>query len=124
MINIIKRVEVWGDSVLKGVIYDEIRKKYRRLENSHLMKKITGLGVDVKNNSKFGMTAPKAKTYVKGFGKGIDAEAAIIEFGEMTVILIGLKWLQHPIRNTHQIHLFLSLKNVLLIWCRLSGNMV
>ena len=27
MINIIKRVEIWGDSVLKGVIYDEICKK-------------------------------------------------------------------------------------------------
>lgn len=82
MINIIKRVEIWGDSVLKGVIYDEIRKKYRRLENSHLMKKITGLGVDVKNNSKFGMTAPKAKKLMlKALEKGIDAEAAIIEFG-------------------------------------------
>ena len=82
MINIIKRVEVWGDSVLKGVIYDENRKKYRRLENSHAMEKITGMGVDVRNNSKFGMTAPKAKNLMlSALKKGIDAEAAIIEFG-------------------------------------------
>jgi len=82
MINIIKRVEIWGDSVLKGVIYDEICKKYRRIETNQLMNKITGLGVDVKNNSKFGMTAPKAKKLMlNALEKGIDAEAAIIEFG-------------------------------------------
>jgi len=82
MINIIKRVEIWCDSVLKGVIYDEICKKYRRIETNQLMKKITGLGVYVKNNSKFGMTAPKAKKLMlNALEKGIEAEAAIIEFG-------------------------------------------
>ncbi|NLL67463.1 MAG: SGNH/GDSL hydrolase family protein [Clostridiaceae bacterium] len=82
MINMIKRVEIWGDSVLKGVIYDTNRKKYRRLENSHAMEKITRLGLDIRNNSKFGMTAPKAKNLMlNALEKGIDAEAAIIEFG-------------------------------------------
>lgn len=78
----IKRIEVWGDSVLKGVIYDETRKKYRRIENSLAMDKITGLGLDIRNNSKFGMTAPKARNLMlSALEKGIDAEAAIIEFG-------------------------------------------
>lgn len=48
--------------------------------------------MDIKNNSKFGMTAPKARNLLfSALEKGIDAEAAIIEFGEMTVILNGLK---------------------------------
>ncbi|NLB77277.1 MAG: SGNH/GDSL hydrolase family protein [Clostridiaceae bacterium] len=82
MINMIKRVEVWGDSVLKGVIYDENRKKYRRLENSYNLEKISDMGLDVKNNSKFGLTAPKAKNLMlRSLEKGIEAEAAIIEFG-------------------------------------------
>ncbi len=82
MINVIKRIEVWGDSVLKGVIYDEIRKKYRRLENSYNLGQISDMGLDVRNNSKFGLTAPKAKNLMlNALEKGVDAEAAIIEFG-------------------------------------------
>ncbi|MGI6083980.1 MAG: SGNH/GDSL hydrolase family protein [Acetivibrionales bacterium] len=82
MINVMKRIEVWGDSVLKGVIYDDIRKKYRRIENRLAIDKITGLGLDIRNNSKFGMTAPKARNLMlSALKKGIDAEAAIIEFG-------------------------------------------
>lgn len=82
MFDIKKRIEVWGDSVLKGVIYDENRKKYKRLDKNTTLDKMVELGIDVKNNTKFGMTAPKARTLMlSALERGEEAEAAIIEFG-------------------------------------------
>lgn len=81
MFDMIKRVEVWGDSVLKGVIYDESRHKYKRAENT-VTDEMTHMGMDVKNNSRFGMTVTKAKKLMmNSLVKGVDAEMAIIEFG-------------------------------------------
>lgn len=82
MFKMIKHIEVWGDSVLKGVIYDENRHKYKRLEQNTALNKMVELGMDVKNNTKFGMTAPKARDLMmRSLEKGVDAEMAIIEFG-------------------------------------------
>lgn len=82
MLNMIKKVQVWGDSVLKGIIYDEKRNRYKRLEEKTAIDKIAELGMDVINKTKFGMTAPKAKDLMmKELQKGIDAQMAIIEFG-------------------------------------------
>ncbi|MCX7771689.1 MAG: SGNH/GDSL hydrolase family protein [Clostridia bacterium] len=77
-----KRIEVWGDSVLKGIIYDETRQKYKRLEQNGVLESMSELGLDIKNNTKFGMTAPKAKKLMlSALEKGTDAELALIEFG-------------------------------------------
>ncbi len=82
MIGMLKRVEVWGDSVLKGIIYDANRKKYKHLDMNMTLGKMAEMGLSVKNNSKFGMTAPKARNLmVDALNKGAEAEAAIIEFG-------------------------------------------
>ena len=82
MFNVIKNVSVWGDSVLKGIIYDENRQRYKYLEQNTTIKKMAELGMDVKNNAKFGMTAPKARNLMlSALEKGVDAEVAIIEFG-------------------------------------------
>lgn len=82
VLNMIKRVEVWGDSVLKGIIYDENRHKYKRLEQNTTLDKMAELGLDVKNNTKFGLTAPKARNLMMNeLGKGAEAEMAILEFG-------------------------------------------
>lgn len=82
MINMIKKIEVWGDSVLKGVIYDENHKKYKRLKMNTAIDKMAEMGLDIKNNSKFGLTAPKArKLMASALEKGVEAEVAIIEFG-------------------------------------------
>ena len=61
MIDLLKKIEVWGDSVLKGVIYDVQKKKYLRLKMDNITNKLTELGLSIKNNSRFGMTAPKAR---------------------------------------------------------------
>lgn len=80
--KMIRKIEIWGDSVLKGIIYDASRNKYKRLEKNTALDKMTELGLDVKNNTKFGMTALKARNLMlAALDKGVDAEVAIIEFG-------------------------------------------
>ncbi|NLM73753.1 MAG: SGNH/GDSL hydrolase family protein [Clostridiaceae bacterium] len=82
MFDVVRKVQVWGDSVLKGIIYDEKRDRYKRLEEKTAIDKIAELGMDVVNKTKFGMTAPKARELMmKELGKGVDAQLAIIEFG-------------------------------------------
>lgn len=82
MINILKQIEVWGDSVLKGVIYNENRQRYQILKMDNIINKMAELGINIKNNSKFGMTAPKAKKLlINSLKKGTKAEMAVIEFG-------------------------------------------
>lgn len=80
--KMINKIEVWGDSVLKGIIYDESRQKYKRLDQNTALDKMAEMGLNVKNNTRFGMTAPKARNLMLGaLEKGVDAECAIIEFG-------------------------------------------
>ncbi|HBR01787.1 MAG TPA: SGNH/GDSL hydrolase family protein [Ruminiclostridium sp.] len=82
MFNMTKNIAVWGDSVLKGIIYDAGRHKYKYLERDGAVEKMAQLGMDVKNNAKFGMTAPKArKLMLNALEKGVDADMAILEFG-------------------------------------------
>ncbi len=82
MFKCVKKIEVWGDSVLKGVIYDEQRQKYTRLDTNNSILDLNRLGFDIKNNARFGMTATKAKNLMMGaLEKGVDCQAAIIEFG-------------------------------------------
>ncbi len=82
MIDLLKKIEVWGDSVLKGVIYDVQKKKYLRLKMDNITNKLTELGLSIKNNSRFGMTAPKARNLMmNSLEKGTNAQIAVIEFG-------------------------------------------
>jgi acyl-CoA thioesterase-1 len=82
MLKIIKQIELWGDSILKGIIYDETRKRYKKLKNETAVDEIARLGFDVTSNTRFGMTAPKARTLMlDALKKGVRAEAVIIEFG-------------------------------------------
>lgn len=82
MFGMLKRIEVWGDSVLKGIIYDAGRNRYKHLDRNMTFDKMAEMGLSVKNNSKFGMTAPKARgLMMDALNKGSETEAAIIEFG-------------------------------------------
>lgn len=76
------KIDVWGDSVLKGVIYDKNRGKYTRLKEENAVYGLKNLGLDIRNNSHFGLTAPKARDMMaRKLEKGIDCQYAIIEFG-------------------------------------------
>jgi len=78
----IKKIEVWGDSLLKGIVYDPQRKKYTRLEESNAVFSLEEMGLTIKNNAHFGMTAPKARKLMeKALEKGVDCQYAVIVFG-------------------------------------------
>lgn len=78
----IRKIEIWGDSVLKGIIYDPLKKKYTRLEGSQTIASLQGRGLAIRNNAHFGMTAPKARRLMQAaLEKGLDCQYAIIEFG-------------------------------------------
>ena len=55
----IRKIDIWGDSVLKGIIYD--RGRYTRLREDNAVNGLKSMGVDIRNNSHFGLTAPKAR---------------------------------------------------------------
>jgi len=76
----IRKIDIWGDSVLKGIIYD--RGRYTRLREDNAVNGLKSMGVDIRNNSHFGLTAPKARDLMaRELEKGNDSQAAIIEFG-------------------------------------------
>ena len=76
------KIIVWGDSVAKGVIYDENRGRYCLSKNSAVKIISETLGVEIVNRSKMGLTANDAVTIMeKDIANGLVGDAAIIEFG-------------------------------------------
>lgn len=55
-----KRITVWGDSILKGVVLDEQDGRYKVLKNSSVNSFAEITGCSLKNNAYFGMTSTKA----------------------------------------------------------------
>ena len=82
MFDVIGKINIWGDSVLKGVIFDELRNRYTTLEDDSASLVSKDLGLEIKNNARFGLTAPKAeKLLLAALEKGVDCQTAIIELG-------------------------------------------
>lgn len=77
-----QNIGIWGDSILKGIIFDENKKKYRTLKESAVNVFKQNFSVNINNNSRFGCTAPKAIQNMKAkLEKGYSADAVLIEFG-------------------------------------------
>ncbi len=79
-----KNITIWGDSILKGVIFDEQDGKYKVMKNNSINSFAEITGCSVKNNAYFGMTSTKA---VNRISASIDKQTlnkddiVIIEFG-------------------------------------------
>ena len=79
-----KNITIWGDSILKGVIWDEQDRKYKVMKNNSISSFAELTGCSVKNNAYFGMTSTKALNRIKA---SIDKQSldnndiVIIEFG-------------------------------------------
>ncbi len=83
MNKVIGKIGIWGDSILKGVIFDEAAGKYQTTKKCavNLFKRVFK-SVDVKNNSRFGCTAPKAaENLEQSLDKGFSADVVLLEFG-------------------------------------------
>lgn len=109
MFEKIRRIDVWGDSVLKGVIYDKSRGKYTRLREENAVYALKNLGLDIRNNSHFGLTAPKARDMMfRALEQGIDSQAAVIEFGGNDCDFNWKEVSEHP-EKEHRCHTPLDL---------------
>lgn len=76
-----KKITIWGDSILKGVILDEQDGRYKVMKNSSINNFAEITGYSVKNNAYFGMTSTKA----------LNRMAAAVEkqdFGENDIVII------------------------------------
>jgi lysophospholipase L1-like esterase len=63
------KIQVWGDSILKGVIYDETKQKYVILKHTALNDATENTSCEICNYSKFGQTVlharPKLEAHLK-----------------------------------------------------------
>ena len=80
--SVISKIDVWGDSILKGVVFDEAGGRYRLLKDGAVNAFSQLFHIDVKNHSHFGCTAPKALANLdRTLSKGEDADVVLLEFG-------------------------------------------
>lgn len=81
MISIAK-IDIWGDSILKGVILDEAVGRYRLLRENAVTAFSQLFHIDVRNHSHFGCTAPKALVNIdKTLASGLSTDLVLLEFG-------------------------------------------
>lgn len=71
---------VWGDSIAKGVVYDEQRGRYAVCRESCLMKLSREAGVQVKNHSVMGQTSADGLRRMR-MEQMRQGEVAVIEYG-------------------------------------------
>lgn len=78
----ISKIGVWGDSILKGVIFDAESGRYRLIRNGAVHDFAQLFHLDVKNHSHFGCTAPKGMASLdRTLSEGFDADMVLLEFG-------------------------------------------
>lgn len=73
-----KKIQIVGDSLLKGVIYDETLKKHVLLKENGIAKLIDE-GFNIRNDAKFGLTIKKAQKIIEG--SNLDSDSIILEVG-------------------------------------------
>lgn len=73
---------ILGDSITAGVVYSPERERYIHFKDSFINMAQEKLGLDVRNNSKFGQTVGAAMRKVERFAKDISAS-------EHTIIMLG-----------------------------------
>lgn len=77
-----QRVIIWGDSVAKGVIYEEARARYTLLRASAAAIVAERLGIEILNRAHLGQTIEGGLEQMeKDLGRGVTAEYAVVEFG-------------------------------------------
>ncbi|HQQ40259.1 MAG TPA: SGNH/GDSL hydrolase family protein, partial [Clostridia bacterium] len=77
-----EKVVIWGDSLAKGVIWNNERRRhgYSRTTAADIVAE--KLGVQIINRAKFGYTAPQGLEMMeRDFAEGITCDTALLEFG-------------------------------------------
>ena len=79
-----RRISIWGDSIMKGVVLDSTDGRYRVLENNCVNRFAAITGSAITNHAGFGMTAGKA---LERIGRAIERNApakdeiVLLEYG-------------------------------------------
>lgn len=77
-----KTIGIWGDSILKGVVFDDIKAGYSLLKESCVQIAGRALGLSVVNRSRFGSTVGKGRQMLeKALADGLDCDAVLLEYG-------------------------------------------
>lgn len=78
----IEKAIIWGDSVAKGVIYDEARGRYTLAPATAASIAAQQLGIEVVNRSRMGATVTEGERMMaQDLARGLTADMAIIEYG-------------------------------------------
>lgn len=78
----VQSVTLWGDSVMRGVIFDEEKGKYTLLPECGALKASRKLGIELHNRSRMGCTVTKGLAIMqRDLREDTDSEVALIEFG-------------------------------------------
>ncbi|MBQ8397761.1 MAG: SGNH/GDSL hydrolase family protein [Clostridia bacterium] len=77
-----KKVIVWGDSVAKGVVYDEARGRYVLSPTTAAAIAGERLGLEIVNRSRMGATVSEGERMMSAdLARGLTGDMAIIEYG-------------------------------------------
>ncbi len=77
-----KNTVIWGDSVARGVIYDQGRERYTISKRAAAKVVAESTGLQVTNRAHMGMTSVEGEAMMeKDLAKGIIGETALIGFG-------------------------------------------
>lgn len=77
-----KKVIVWGDSLARGVVFDEARRRYRIAEETAAALVAREGGMEIVNRARMGMTAEGGLSMMRAdLAAGVRGDAAFIEFG-------------------------------------------
>ncbi len=80
--NNIRSVAIWGDSVMKGVVYDDLKGRYVLLPECGADKASKTLGLTLRNRSRMGCTVTKGLQIMKkDLQTGVEGDVALLEFG-------------------------------------------
>lgn len=79
-----RKISIWGDSILKGVVLDDTDGRYRVLENNSVDRFAALTGTEVTNHASFGMTTGKAYERIeRSLAKRLpeEDEIVLLEYG-------------------------------------------
>jgi len=78
----VKKITIFGDSIMKGVLLDDLEDRYYTIDNHGVawMEKLYGL--EIQNKAMFGCTVTKGNQLLQRTKKrGLDADIVVLEFG-------------------------------------------
>jgi len=80
--NVGRTIGIWGDSILKGVVFDDLKASYSLLKENCVQIAARALGLTVVNRSRFGSTVDKGRQLLeKALEDGLDCDAVLLEYG-------------------------------------------